>query len=369
MMVTNPDNRMKYIDEYRDQVLIKKIAKELRCFSNQSYTFMEVCGGHTMAIRKFGLTSLLPGNFSLRSGPGCPVCVTGKSFIDKAVACAKKGAVVTIFGDLMRIPGTFSSLEKERVDGADVRIVFSPMDAVEMAAGDPRRKYVFAAAGFETTAPGTACAVKAAEAAGVNNFFILSAHKIMPPAMRMLVQQGVMTDGFICPGHVCAVTGSSIFDFIPQEFGLACVVSGFEPVDILYSILMLARQVSHSEPKVEIQYRRAVTRNGNLLAQREMDDVFCLEDAYWRGLGNISLSGLRIRDNFSRFDAENAFSLSIEESDHDDGCICGEILKGMAEPTDCPLFRSACLPGRPVGACMVSPEGACNIHYNYGPDG
>lgn len=360
---------MKYIDEYRDQVLIEKIAKELHHFSNRSYTFMEVCGGHTMAIRKFGLTSLLPGNFRLRSGPGCPVCVTCKSFIDKAVACARQGAVVAIFGDLMRIPGTVSSLEKARIDGADVRIVFSPVDAVEMAARDPRRQFVFAAAGFETTAPGTACAVKSAEAAGLDNFFVLSAHKVMPPAMRMLVQQGVLTDGFICPGHVCAVTGSAIFDFIPQDFGLACVVSGFEPVDILYSILMLTRQITHSEPRVEIQYRRAVTCMGNLLAQKEMDDVFCLEDTYWRGLGKIPLSGLRLRDNFSRFDAERAFLIRIEENVPDDGCLCGEILKGMAEPADCPLFRTVCHPGQPAGACMVSPEGACNVHFNYGTDG
>lgn len=360
---------MKYIDEYRDQERIGKIAKELHNFNNRSYTFMEVCGGHTMAIRKFGLTSLIPGNFRLRSGPGCPVCVTGKSFIDKTVACTEQGMVVAVFGDLMRIPGTKTTLEKTRIGGADVRIVFSPLDVVEMAAAEPNRKFVFAAAGFETTAPGTACAVKAAEAAGLENFYVLSAHKIMPPAMRMLVKQGIVTDGFICPGHVCAITGSAIFDFIPQEFGLACVVSGFEPLDIMYSVLMLARQIRNRDPRVEIEYRRAVTREGNLLAQKEMDDVFCLEDTSWRGLGLIPGSGLKLREPYARFDAGNVFSLKMEESDHEDGCLCGEILKGMAEPADCPLFRTVCHPGHPVGACMVSPEGACNATYTFGTDG
>ena len=254
---------------------------------------MEVCGGHTAAIRRFGIPSLLPGNVKLISGPGCPVCVTGTDFIDKAIAYSKmKDVIITTFGDLIRVPGSISSLEKEKASGADIRIVLSGLDALEIARSNCEKKIIFLGIGFETTAPGTAVTIKLAEKENLKNFFLLSAHKLMPPAMEAIIKEGVRLDGFICPGHVAAITGSSIFNFIPGRFNLSCVVTGFEPSDILQSILMLIKQVNQRTPKVEIQYNRAVTHDGNSIAQRLLNEVFEPCDTSWRGLGLIPLSGL-----------------------------------------------------------------------------
>ena len=357
---------MRYVDEYRDGKLIASLLDKIGKFNHRSYTFMEVCGGHTAAIHRFGLPSLLPENIKLVSGPGCPVCVTGKSFIDKAISYSRNPeCIITTYGDLMRVPGSTSTLEKEKSAGHDIRIVFSPMDALEIALKEFPKKVVFIGIGFETTTPGTAIAIKEAAKRELPNFFLLSAHKVMPPAMRAVIEGGTAIDGFICPGHVSAITGSGIFDFIPEDYGLPCVVTGFEPVDILQALIMLVLQIENRDPKVEIQYSRAVTKEGNILAQKLMDEVFCLSDAWWRGLGNIPDSGLKLREEYAGFDIERVFPYHADSPETDDECLCGEVLRGFSSPDECRLFARQCTPLNPVGACMVSSEGACQIFYRY----
>ena len=360
---------MKYIDEYRDKNLIRTLAEQIEKRVRRDYTFMEVCGGHTNAIHRFGIPSLLPKNIKLISGPGCPVCVTGKGFIDKAVACSKmKNTIITTFGDLIRIPGSGSSLDKERALGADIRIVLSGLEALEIARGNPEKKVVFLGIGFETTAPGTAVTIKQCEINRINNFYLLNAHKIMPPAMEAIIQDGVALNGFICPGHVAAITGSGMFSFIPAKYNLGCVVTGFEPVDLMMSVLMLVNQVNRNLPKVEIQYNRAVTQNGNILAQRYMSDIFESCDTFWRGFGNIPGSGLKLRKEYEKYDAERFITQDIRNQEDDGLCICGDILRGLKVPSDCPLFSVNCVPDNPIGACMVSNEGACNSWFRYRSD-
>jgi hydrogenase expression/formation protein HypD len=357
---------MKHIDEYRDMALVRKLSASIRAEATGEYTFMEVCGGHTNAIRRFGIHSLLPENIRLVSGPGCPVCVTDRSFIDRAVSCsAEKGTIIATFGDLMRVTGSKSSLEKEKSSGADIRVVFSPLEALDIAKENRRIRVVFLGIGFETTVPGTAVTIKMADGEGIDNFYLLSAHKIMPPAMEAIIKEGIKISGFICPGHVAAITGSAAFGFIPERFGIGCAISGFEPVDILQSVYMLVKQVNERQPQTEIQYRRVVTPGGNKLAQNEMQDVFGICDVPWRGLGLIRESGLRLNDRFERFDIGKNLQVSYGESDENERCLCGEILRGLKTPQDCPLFAGACIPSDPAGACMVSAEGACNIYYKY----
>ena len=357
---------MKYIDEYRDKDLIAKLANQIEKSVRGGYNFMEVCGGHTAAIHRFGIPSLLPDNIKLISGPGCPVCVTETDFIDKAIAYSEReDVIITTFGDLIRVPGSVTSLEKKKAAGADIRIVFSGLDALEIAKLNPEKKIIFLGIGFETTAPGTAATIGKAEQENIGNFFLLSAHKIMPPAMEAIVREKVSLNGFICPGHVATITGSSIFSFIPEKYNIGCVVAGFEPTDILQSVLMLIRQVNLDAPKVEIQYKRAVTMNGNTLAQSFMKDVFESCDASWRGFGTIRSSGLKLRKDYARFDAENAMPVYISHHEDNNMCICGEILRGLKTPEECPLFADICNPENPVGACMVSSEGSCNTWYKY----
>ena len=287
---------MKLVDEFRESRLIKSLVSRINEAATGTYRFMEVCGGHTSAIHRFGLKSLLSTRIELVSGPGCPVCVTGTGFIDKAVYLSgERKNIITTFGDLMRVPGTASTLEKEKARGADIRIVFSPLEALRMAAVETGRRVVFLGIGFETTAPGTAATVTEAEKTGISNFYILGSHKVMPPAMDLLLREGANVDGFICPGHVAAIAGSSIFDFIPDKHGIGCVISGFEPTDILQSVYMLINQVNRKHPLTEIQYTRAVTAGGNLIAKKLMEDVFEDEDMYWRGFGVIPSGGLKLQ--------------------------------------------------------------------------
>lgn len=357
---------MKYIDEYRNKDLVMKLTDLINKSVRRDYTFMEVCGGHTAAIHRFGIPSLLPGNIKLISGPGCPVCVTGTDFIDKAIAYSKmEDVIITTFGDLIRVPGSASSLEKEKAAGADIRIVLSGLDALEIARINSEKKVIFLGIGFETTAPGTAVTIKLAEKDYIKNFFLLSAHKVMPPAMEAIIKEGVNLDGFICPGHVATITGSAVFNFIPEKFNLGCVITGFEPADILQSILMLIRQVNRNTPKVEIQYSRAVTVNGNSIAQRHLSEVFEPCNAQWRGFGVIPSSGLMLRKDFERFNVENNIPVRINFQEDNELCICGEILRGLKTPDDCPLFADICFPENPLGACMVSNEGSCNTYYKY----
>lgn len=357
---------MKYIDEFRDRELIMKLARQVERSVTRQYNFMEVCGGHTAAIQRFGLPSLLPEAVSLISGPGCPVCVTPAGYIDILVELALNNKVaVATFGDLIRVPGTSTSLAEASVRGADVRVVLSASEALAMARSERNKMILFPAIGFETTAPGTAVTIKEAMEDHVNNFLVLSAHKVMPPAMEELIRGGSRIDGFICPGHVSVITGSRAFEFIPERYGRACVITGFEPTDILSAVRMLIRQVTDDSPGVEIQYSRAVRPEGNLRAREYMDEVFEPCDAEWRGLGVIASGGLKLRDRYSDHDAFKVFNITMTSGEPDTGCICGDILRGLSKPSDCALFASACTPDNPTGACMVSDEGACNSWYKY----
>ncbi len=360
---------MKYIDEYRDKDLVNKIVHQIKKISTKKVSFMEVCGGHTMSIQKFGIPSLLPPTIELLSGPGCPVCVSSRKYIDQAIAYSRvEDVIITTYGDLIRVPGSTSSLDNEKANGADVRIVYSILDALKIAKANPTKKIVFLGIGFETTAPSSAMGILNAAKEKINNFYLFSSHKVMPPAMAALIDEGVKIDGYIAPGHVSAITGTSIYKDVPEKFGLACVISGFEPVDLLHSIYMLVKQVEENNPKVEIQYKRIVKPEGNLIAQKNLDEVFELKDDWWRGLGVLEKSGLKIREKYKAFDVEENISVTVEKTREDKGCICGEILKGLKKPKDCKLFANVCTPNDPVGACMVSHEGSCHAYYRYNRD-
>jgi hydrogenase expression/formation protein HypD len=329
---------------------------------------MEVCGTHTMVAFRSGLRSLLPQNVSLISGPGCPVCVTPDGYIDAAVELARRpGVTVTTFGDLVRVPGSESSLERERALGAAVEVVYSPLDALTLAREQPQRQVVFLAVGFETTVPGVALVVKMAQEQELSNFSLLCALKTMPAPMRALAAGGeVAIDGFLCPGHVSVVTGAGAFAFLAEEFGLPCVVTGFEDIDLLLGVGMLLRQLVEGRAQVEIEYGRAVTWEGNREAQRVMAEVFEQADAEWRGLGVIPGSGLRLRDRYVPFDATRRFRLELNHGQAPRGCRCGDVLRGVIAPPECPLFDRSCTPVEPKGPCMVSSEGACAAHWRYG---
>jgi len=357
---------MKYIDEYRNAEVVQKISERLKAYDKLDISLMEVCGGHTMAIHRFGIPSLLPKGIKLISGPGCPVCVSSIKFIDKAIACsAIENVIITTYGDLIRVPGSKSSLEKEKSKGADIRIVYSTLEALNIAKVNQDKKVIFLGIGFETTAPASAVAIQKAYNENILNFYLLSAHKIMPPVMEALLNDDVKIDGFICPGHVSTITGSKIYDFIPEKYKIACVIAGFEPTDLMQSIDMLASQIANDKQKVEIQYARAATKEGNIKAQAIMDEVFKTRNDLWRGIGEIPESGLKLREKYQEFNAENVFDIHIEAKSENPACICGDILRGLKTPKDCKLFGKTCSPVNPVGACMVSSEGSCAAYYKY----
>lgn len=357
---------MKFIDEYRDKDLVLKLSASIRKISTKPAAFMEVCGGHTMSIQRFGIPSLLPETIRLLSGPGCPVCVSSRKYIDQAIAYSRlPGVIIATYGDLIRVPGSTSTLDREKALGAEVRIVYSVMDVVELARNNPTKRVVFLGIGFETTAPASAVAVISAYRQNIPNFHLFSSHKIMPPAMAALIDEGVKIDGYIAPGHVSTITGISIYREIAEKYHLGCVISGFEPVDLVESILMLVRQIETNDQKVEIQYRRAVRPEGNIKAREMLDEVFILRDDWWRGLGILNNSGLGIREKYAGFDAEKMLHVDVEPTRDDKGCICGEILKGLKNPKECKLFAKACTPENPAGPCMVSNEGACQAYYRY----
>lgn len=329
---------------------------------------MEVCGTHTMAIAKAGIKSLLPGNVSLLSGPGCPVCVTPAEVTDSILALSmEKNIVIASYGDMLRVPGSSpgDNLLRRRAMGARVEIVYSPMDAVELAQREPEREIVFLGVGFETTAPGTAAAVLAAKELGVQNFSVWSMLKTVEPALRALIaMEGFQVQGFLCPGHVGSIIGEKGFAFLPRDFGLPAVISGFEPEDILLSVYMLLKQLAEKKPCVQNQYTRAVSPQGNLLAQKIMEDCFVLREDIWRGLGRIAGSGLGFRESLAAYDAEKKFDLRpapVKPS----ACRCGEVICGRLSPQGCGLFGGRCTPEDPVGPCMVSSEGACAAAYKY----
>ena len=357
---------MRFIDEYRDKELVIKLSEEIRKISVKPISLMEVCGGHTMSVQRFGLPSLLPGTIRLLSGPGCPVCVSDRKFIDQAIAyCRLPDVIVTTYGDLIRVPGSTSTLDREKARGADIRIVYSVMDALETARRNPGKKVVFLGIGFETTAPASAAAVIGAYQQRIPNFYLYSSHKIMPPAMAALINEGVKIDGYIAPGHVSTITGISIYSDIAEKYHLGCVIAGFEPVDLMEAVLMLVRQIESGKQRVEIQYRRAVKPEGNIKAREMLDEVFELRDDWWRGLGILPASGYGIRPKYASFDAEKEIPVEVETTREDKGCICGEILKGLKNPKECKLFGKGCTPQNPVGPCMVSNEGACHAFFRY----
>ena len=357
---------MKYIDEFRNSDLIKTLAENIHTLSKKSVRIMEVCGGHTMAIHRFGIPSLLPNTIELLSGPGCPVCVTSRTFIDRAIAmCRLPGVILTTYGDLIRVPGSFSSLEREKAEGADIRIVYSTLDALEIAKKNPDKRIVFPGIGFETTTPSSAVALLEARRQKVSNFYLLSSHKTMPQAMMALIDAGIRIDGYIGPGHVSTIAGAGMYAPLLAKYPLSIVISGFEPVDLLQSIYMIVQQMENNERKLEIQYKRVVTPEGNLKAKALVEEVFEPCDDWWRGLGVIPGSGMAIRKEFSAFDAIRQIAVNVEPAVEPPGCICGEVLKGIKKPVECLLFGKVCTPVNPIGTCMVSNEGACQAYYRY----
>lgn len=359
---------MKFVDEFRNTELAKVLVNRIHHNSKRHIRLMEFCGGHTVAIMKHGIRQLLPETVEMLSGPGCPVCVTAHQDLDKAIALAREPEVIiATFGDMLRVPGSYSSLQKVRADGADVRVVYSTLDALQIAKENPEKSVVFIGIGFETTAPTIAASVIQAKKEGIGNYYVLSLHKLCPPVIKALLDSGeVRLDGLICPGHVSAVIGSHPWEFAARDYGIGGVVSGFEPLDVLQSVEMLVDQLEKGEPRVEIAYRRGVRPEGNLRAQELMDTVFEPSPANWRGMGEVPESGLRLREEYQEFDAELRFDFDPGPTVEPKGCICGDILRGVKTPLECKLFRGACTPEHPVGPCMVSSEGSCASYYHYG---
>jgi hydrogenase expression/formation protein HypD len=357
---------MKYLDEFRNQELVQTLTAAIRKKSRRPLRLMEVCGGHTHAIRKYGIQHLLPSTIELLSGPGCPVCVTDRTAIDRAIALARlPGIIITTYGDLIRVPGTATSLDQEKANGADIRIIYSTLDALEIAKANPAKNVIFLGIGFETTTPSSAVAITEASRQGIKNFFVFSMHKCMPPAMGALIDQGVNIDGYIGPGHVTAIAGADMYNSLVEKYHITVVISGFEPTDLLQSIYMLVSLAENGEYGTRIQYKRAVTVGGNRKAMALVNEVFEPVDDTWRGLGLIPDSGLKIRNRFSHFDAIQNFTIQVETSHEPPGCICTDVLRGLKKPDQCGLFAKICTPVNPIGTCMVSGEGACQAFYNY----
>lgn len=363
---------MKFINEYRDKELSGKLSRKIQEVGksiDRNINLMEVCGTHTTSIFRSGIRSIIPENISLLSGPGCPVCVTPNRYLDRAIATSKlPDVIIATFGDMIKVPGSSSSLEKEKSEGNDIRITYSPLESLRIAGENPGKKVVFLGVGFETTAPLIASLIKTASEENVANLYVLSGHKLIPPAMEALLQfENTSIDGFICPGHVSTIIGSQPYEPLVEEYGIPSVITGFEPADILEGILMLLNQIAgKSAHSVEIQYRRAVSKEGNRKAVALMDEVFEPVDTEWRGLGIIPESGLKIAHEFKDHDAEKKIRVEVEPTKEHPGCICGEVLRGVRTPRQCSLFADVCTPDNPVGPCMVSSEGSCAAYYNYG---
>jgi hydrogenase expression/formation protein HypD len=358
---------VKYLDEYRDDRVARSLVDRISATVTRPWTLMEVCGGQTHTLIRQGIDQVLPSEIELVHGPGCPVCVTPVALIDRAVEIAKlREAIVCSFGDMLRVPGTAEDLFMARAAGGDVRVVYSPLDALTIARDNPDRTVVFFAVGFETTAPANAMAVRQAHRLGIENFTLLVAHVLVPPAIAaILVSPGNRVQGFLAPGHVCAIKGWREYEPIARDFGVPLVVTGFEPVDLLEGIAMLVRQLEEGRHEVENQYVRAVVREGNEAAQRVVGEVFETADRAWRGIGVIEKSGLRLRETYAHHDAEVRFPAAGDAppASESEICIAGDVLRGRAKPHDCPAFGTLCTPERPLGAPMVSSEGACAAYF------
>jgi hydrogenase expression/formation protein HypD len=369
---------MKYVDEYRNGKLARAIAKTIAAEArpDHDYRFMEFCGGHTHAIARYGLEDLLPKNVRMIHGPGCPVCVLPIGRMDDAIKLAQNPDItLCTYADLMRVPGSNGmSLTKAKAAGADIRMVYSTLDALRIAQEEPQRKVVFFAIGFETTTPPTAMAILTAQKLGLQNFFVFCNHVLTPAAIQNILESPdvrelgrIRIDGFIGPAHVSTVIGTRPYEFFAEEFQKPVVVAGFEPLDVMQAILMLVRQVNAGRCEVENEFIRAVTPEGNLKAQDLVSLVFELRDSFeWRGLGQVPYSALKLREEFAAFDAEKIFSVTTVPAKDNPACECGAILRGVKKPVDCKLFGTLCTPETPMGSCMVSSEGSCAAHYTYG---
>ncbi len=358
---------MKYLDEYRDERIARALLAEIAQKTTQPWVLMEICGGQTHTIMRYGLDELLPSKIELVHGPGCPVCVTPLETIDKAIALASRPDVILVsYGDMLRVPGSQSDLFRAKALGADVRIAYSSMEAVKIAQARPDKKVVFLAIGFETTAPANAMAAWQARRLGLKNLSMLVSHVLVPPAIRaLMVSETNRVQGFIAPGHVCTVMGCGEYESLVNDFRVPIVVGGFEPLDLLESVLMLVNQLENREARLENQYVRSVSYAGNLPAQQIMRDVFEVADQKWRGIGLIPLSGLKLRPEFAAFDANRVFELEEFTVEEPAECISAQVLQGLKKPTNCPAFGMRCTPENPLGAPMVSTEGACAAYYHY----
>ncbi|MBB4304424.1 hydrogenase expression/formation protein HypD [Rhodobium orientis] len=369
---------MKFVDEYRDGELAKKLASRIAASvrPDREYAFMEFCGGHTHAISRYGVEDLLPANVRMVHGPGCPVCVLPVGRIDTAIRLARNPSVtLCTYGDLMRVPGSNgTSLMKAKAEGADIRMVYSTLDALRIAEAEPAREVVFFAIGFETTTPPTAVAIKLAEKKGLNNFTVFCNHVLTPSAIQNILESPdvrdlgtVQIDGFVGPAHVSTVIGTEPYAFFAEEFQKPVVIAGFEPLDVLQAVAMLIDQVNEDRHEVENEYTRAVTAEGNAVAKAEVAEVFELRRSFeWRGLGEVPYSALKLKAKYAAFDAEARFDLQYIPADDNPACECGAILRGVKEPAECKLFGTVCTPETPMGSCMVSSEGACAAHWTYG---
>jgi hydrogenase expression/formation protein HypD len=358
---------MKYIDEYRDAKIARALVAEISRKATRPWVLMEICGGQTHTLMRYGIDELLPGGVEMVHGPGCPVCVTPLETIDKAIEIAsRENTTLVSYGDMLRVPGSRTDLFHVKAEGGDVRVVYSPMESVKVARENPDRRVVFFGVGFETTAPANAMAVWQARRERLKNFSMLVSHVLVPPAIRLLLSSPHnRVQGFIAPGHVCTVVGYRDYEDLARDFHVPIVVGGFEPIDLLEAISMLVTQLEQGRAEVENQYVRSVSYEGNLPAQRIMEQVFDVCDRKWRGVGAIPQSGYRLRSEFAEFDADRLFGLEQMTAEEPAECISAQVLQGLKKPVECPAFATRCTPGSPLGAPMVSSEGACAAYYHY----
>jgi hydrogenase expression/formation protein HypD len=357
---------MKFIDEFRNKEIAEGLIERIRKTSTRPIRLMEVCGTHTVSIFRYGIRGLLPEHIRLLSGPGCPVCVTPNKDIDLAIALSRqKDVIIVTFGDMMRVPGSTSSLQKEKAEGRDIRIVYSSLEALKIAQESPGKKVVFLAIGFETTSPTIAVALIRTKEEKIRNLFFLNSQKRVPPALRALLQSKQLgIDGFILPGHVSTIIGIRPYQFISKEFGRPGVIAGFEPLDILQGISMLIEQIEENRAHIEIQYRRIVQDEGNPIALSKIYEVFEEDEGNWRGIGLIPNSGYRFKESYNEMDVRN-FAVEVEPSKEHPECLCGEVLQGIKTPLECRLFKVVCHPENPIGPCMVSIEGTCHTYFKF----
>jgi hydrogenase expression/formation protein HypD len=358
---------VKYLSEYRDKTMVEQYVREIHNVCTQPWTLMEICGGQTHSLVRNGIIDMLPSMVTMVHGPGCPVCVTPTSIIDEAIYLASEPNVILCsFGDMLRVPGSSKSLLESKALGADVRIIYSPLEAVKLASENPGKEIVFLAVGFETTAPANALSVVQAHKLNINNYSILASHVLVPPAMEAILSDPQsLIDGFLAAGHVCTIMGLSEYEPIVEKYKVPIVVTGFEPLDLLQGILMTIRQLERGEAKLENQYARFVHQQGNVLAQKMIGEVFEVGDRVWRGIGEIPHSGYEVRSNYQNYSARHKFALKDFTVTENNECISGDIMKGLKKPMQCPNFGTKCRPEHPIGAPMVSTEGSCAAYFAY----